>query len=82
MPILRDRGIYQFSILMRTPFAGLLVIARAEGDGFDLFTAEEWGTLAPSRIRVDVAGRVLFHGRTTGYRSDVLIDSGESVTGS
>ena len=76
---LRDGGIYRFSILMRTPFAGQRVIARANEDGFELFTLEEWGTLSPSRIRVDAHDRVLFHGRTTGYRSDHLLDTGESV---
>jgi hypothetical protein len=76
---LRDGGVYQFSISMRTPFAGQRVIARANGDGFDLFTLEEWGALAPSRIRVDAHDRVLFHGRTTGYKSDLLLDSGETV---
>jgi hypothetical protein len=78
MVTLRDRGIYRFSILMRTPFAGQQVIVRAHGDGFELFTVEEWGTLAPARIRVDAHERVLFNGRTTGYRADVLLDSGET----
>jgi len=76
---LRDGGIYRFSISMRTPFAGQRVVARANGDGFDLFTLEEWGTLAPARIHVDAHDRILFHGRTTGYRADLLLDSGESV---
>lgn len=65
--------------MMRTPFAGQQVIARADGDGFALFTVEEWGTLAPSRIRVDSTDRILFHGRPTGYRADVLVDSGETI---
>ena len=38
---LRDHGVYDFSIMMRTPFAGETVIARARGEGFDLFTVEE-----------------------------------------
>jgi hypothetical protein len=79
MSTLRDRGIYRFSITMRSPFAGQQVIARADADGFNLFTVEEWGTLASSRIRVDGHGRVLFNGRTTGYREDVLVDSGETA---
>ena len=79
MPLLREHGVYRFSIMMRTPFAGQAVIARARGDGFDLFTIEEWGTMAPARIRVDAQGRVIFNGRPTGYRSDVLVDSGETV---
>ena len=79
MPTLRDRGIYRFSIMMRTPFAGRQVIARLDGSGFELFTLEEWGTLAPARIRVDTQGRVLFNGRPTGYRADVLVDSGETA---
>jgi hypothetical protein len=76
---LRDGGIYRFSILMRTPFAGQRVIARAKGGGFDLFTLEEWGTLAPARMRVDAQDRILFHGRTTGYDADHLLDTGEAV---
>jgi hypothetical protein len=79
MPFLRQHGVYRFSITMRTPFAGEAVIARARGDGFDLFTIDEWATMAPARIRVDAHGRVIFHGRPTGYRSDVLVDSGETI---
>jgi len=76
---LRDRGVYRFSIMMRTPFAGQTVIARSRPGGFDLFTVDEWSTLADPRIRVDPNGRILYHGRSTGYRSDILVDCGETV---
>lgn len=76
---LRDGGIYRFSITMRTPFAGQRVVARVGGDGADFFTLEEWGTLRESRIRLDAQGRVLYNGRTTGYREDVLLDTGETA---
>ena len=76
---LRDRGVYHFSIMMRTPFAGQTVIARSSTGGFDLFALEEWSTLADPRIRVDPNGRILYHGRPTGYWSDILLDSGDTV---
>ncbi|HEX3245377.1 MAG TPA: hypothetical protein VHX16_08230 [Chloroflexota bacterium] len=50
MPFLRQHGVYRFSITMRTPFAGEAVIARARGDGFDLFTIDEWATMAHLRV--------------------------------
>jgi hypothetical protein len=79
METLRDGGVYQFSVTMRTPLAGHYVIARAAIDGYELFTVEEWGAMAPPRIRVDADGRVLYHGRTTGYRADILADTGQTV---
>ncbi|MFN0070704.1 MAG: hypothetical protein ACKVVP_04340, partial [Chloroflexota bacterium] len=79
MSFLRDHGVYRFSISMRTPFAGQRVIARSAGSGFDLFILEEWGALMPARLRVNAEGRLLYHGRPTGYREDVLVDSGETV---
>lgn len=64
---------------MRTPFAGDLVVAAQSGPGFDLYTLDEWGTMSPPRMRLDAQGRLLYHGRTTGYGLDILLDTGETL---
>ena len=79
VPALRDGGIYRFGITMRTPFAGQRVVISGAAGGYDVRTLEEWATLAPARIRVDSLGRVLFHGRFTGYQVDMLLDTGATA---
>ena len=64
---------------MRTPLAGQYVVAKRAGPGWDLYTLEEWGAFNPPRIHLDKDGRILFNGRTTGYDSNILLDTGNSL---